>query len=230
MDTKTREDVVENGRGDNGKQATDEVLIEGWQAVACQEHVRAHDERRNEERDGADEEIATEHDGDEPTHGAPGADNGGFGIGVLHRVDIIQDLLRHGRRRGAGVDGADEAVNGGQLGEVHGDARRHAEDVEVAPVRACANGRVDGDRVHQDGHVAVVQAIRGCDEVNLRLDVGISGASRNQDFANARGDLHDARDLRGVSEIDWGERGGRWCGLCGVNSGDGGRTVQQALA
>ena len=94
------------------------------------------------------------------------------------------------------MDGADETVDGGKLGEVHGDAWRHAEDVEVAPVWARADSRVNGDRVHQDGHVTVVQTIRGCDEVNLRLDVGIGGASRNQDFADARGDFHDAPDGR----------------------------------
>ena len=103
------------------------------------------------------------------------------------------------------MDGANELIDGRELGKIHANARHHAEDVQVLALLAGANGGVDGDGIHQDVHVAVVQAIRRRCQVHLGARIRVGGAGSDEDFTNASGDLHNAGDLGGVGEIDWGE-------------------------
>ena len=103
------------------------------------------------------------------------------------------------------MDGANELIDGRELGEIHANARHHAEYMQVLALLAGADGGVDGDGIHQDIHVAVVQAIRRRCQVHLGARIRVGGAGSDEDFTNASGDLHNAADLGGVGEIDRGE-------------------------
>ena len=127
------------------------------------------------------------------------------------------------------MDIADEAVYFRKLGKVHAHIRHHAKDVEVLALIARADRGVDGDGIHQDIHVAVVQTVRRRRQVHLRAGIRVGGTSANEQLADARGNLHHARDLGGIGQIDRGEW--RWwgCGFGRVNDGDLACGYAQAL-
>ena len=127
------------------------------------------------------------------------------------------------------MDGANELIDGRELGEIHTNARHHAEDVQVLPPLAGSDGGVDGNGIHQDIHVAVVQAIRRGRQVDLGAGIRVGGAGADKEFANAGGDFHDAGNLGGIGEIDRGEWGWRRRGFSRVDDGYLARGSAQTL-
>ena len=99
----------------------------------------------------------------------------------------------------------------------------------VLALLAGADGGVDGDGIHQDIHVAIVQAIGRCRQVYLGAGIRVSRTGADEDFTNAGGDLHDAGDLSGIMEIDRGEWRWRRCGFSRVDDGYLARGSAQAL-
>ena len=220
MDAERRRQVIGQRGREYGDESAGDVLIKRRNPITREEGIDSHDEDGDDKRQRRGQQPAAEDDREGRAHDAPADEDGADTARRRHLIDFVEDALGQRGRRGAGVDGADELIHGRELGEVHINARCHAEDRDRPAVRARAHVGVDGDRVHHDIDVAVVQAIGRRCEVNLGARVRVRGTSADEDLADARGDFHHARHLRRVREIDRCQRRRRGCGLGRVNRGD----------
>ena len=194
-----------------------DVLEKHGQALLIQPVRTTHDDHRRNERGSSHQQATTQHHGHRSGHERPAEQRHAPPVARWGGGKFVEDLFRHVRWGGTRLNGSDKTVHFREFGKVHAQPADHAENA-YRDFLGGTNMRENGDGVQGDVHVAVVQAVGRCHRMNLCLHVVVAGAGGEKNVADACGNVHYARYLRGISQVDGGQWGGWGSGFRGVDS------------